>query len=225
VHQSGLYSQVQVFNLAILPGTAFRQEARQHGLIFQDRPPYYVLETPTLQLQQMVELMEEAQEVFETEFDPLPPPMLPEVSDCAIDLDHLRAESLDHLPMAADRAQAFTLRLRSTDFDSRRRRAADLVARLLDDNPYSTLQIVFELAGDPGHLTARTLELVREACFRRPSYLDKFYTMLPGRPKGAKRLVIWLASARDTADVAWLDRVDEYADVVCRDELVSHEIA
>ena len=43
---SGLYSTVQVFNLAILPGTAFRQEAEMLGLKFQDRPPYYVLETP-----------------------------------------------------------------------------------------------------------------------------------------------------------------------------------
>jgi radical SAM superfamily enzyme YgiQ (UPF0313 family) len=29
IHSSGLYSQVQVFNLAILPGTSFRQEAEQ----------------------------------------------------------------------------------------------------------------------------------------------------------------------------------------------------
>ena len=31
IHHSGLYSQVQVFNLAILPGTSFRQEAAQLG--------------------------------------------------------------------------------------------------------------------------------------------------------------------------------------------------
>ncbi len=38
VHSSGLYSEVQVFNLAVLPGTAFRQEAKQLGLVYQDRP-------------------------------------------------------------------------------------------------------------------------------------------------------------------------------------------
>ena len=43
-----LYTSTQVFNLAILPGTAFRSEAEQLGLRFQPRPPYYVLETPTL---------------------------------------------------------------------------------------------------------------------------------------------------------------------------------
>ena len=52
-HSSGLYSEVQVFNLAVLPGTAFRQEAAMHGLDYQDRPPYYVLRTPTLDMAQM----------------------------------------------------------------------------------------------------------------------------------------------------------------------------
>jgi hypothetical protein len=226
VHRSWLYSQVQVFNLAILPGTAFRQEARQLGLVFRDRPPYYVLETPTLRLEQMVELMDEAQETFETEFDPQPPPIIPD-SDMVgtFDLDHPPAESLSQLPAVADRAQAFTLWLRSADFDRQRHNAAVLVRRLLDDNPFTTLQMLLEPLGDPRRLTARTLELVREACYRRPTYLEKFYSVLPGRSKGARRLVVILTSeARETADVVWLDRVEEYATVVCRAESLAHEI-
>jgi radical SAM superfamily enzyme YgiQ (UPF0313 family) len=76
LHRSGLYSAVQVFNLSILPGTAFRQEAEALGLKYQPRPPYYVLQTPTLSLEDMYELMEEAQEAFELEYDPAPPPQL-----------------------------------------------------------------------------------------------------------------------------------------------------
>ncbi len=34
-----------IFMLQVLPGTAVRREAARHGLIFQDRPPYYVLGT------------------------------------------------------------------------------------------------------------------------------------------------------------------------------------
>ncbi|HEV3417505.1 MAG TPA: radical SAM protein [Pirellulales bacterium] len=226
VHRSGLYSLVQVFNLAILPGTAFRQEARQLGLVFQNRPPYYVLETPTLRLEQMVELMEEAQETFETEFDPLPPPVIPDFGmECTFDLDRPLAERLDHLPLAAGRPQAFTLWLRSADFDRQRHNAVSLVARLLDDNPYTTLQILVEPLGDPRRLTSRTLELLRATCYRQPTYLDKFYSVLPGRPKGAKRLVVLLASeGRETADVDWLDGVEEYATVVCRDGSLAHQI-
>src|SRR5262249_26270768 len=48
LRDGGLYSDVQVFNLAILPGTAFRHDAAQLGLSYQPRPPYYVLRTPTL---------------------------------------------------------------------------------------------------------------------------------------------------------------------------------
>jgi radical SAM superfamily enzyme YgiQ (UPF0313 family) len=73
--QTRLFTDMQVFNLAVLPGTAFRQEAQQLGLSFQSRPPYYVLQTPTLDLEQLYLLMEEAQEAFGIEFDPFPPPL------------------------------------------------------------------------------------------------------------------------------------------------------
>ena len=42
------FTELQVFNLSILPGTAFRQTYKELGLEFQPRPPYYVLKTPTL---------------------------------------------------------------------------------------------------------------------------------------------------------------------------------
>jgi radical SAM superfamily enzyme YgiQ (UPF0313 family) len=66
----------QVFNLAILPGTAFRRQARRLGLEYQPRPPYYVLRTPTLGVEQMYRLLEEAQQAFGIEFDALPPPSI-----------------------------------------------------------------------------------------------------------------------------------------------------
>jgi radical SAM superfamily enzyme YgiQ (UPF0313 family) len=239
VHASGLYSQVQVFNLAVLPGTAFRQEAKQLGLVYQDRPPYYVLETPTLRMEQMYELMEEAQDVFETEFDPLPPPLFdmpllgegrdmagetesagrPSSSSAALDLDSTPPDLTAPLPPA----QAFTLWLRSTDFDSHRYRAAELISQTLDDNPFTTLQIILEPLGDPTRLTIRSLETIREACYRQPTYLDKFYSVLPGRPKGAKRLVVLLtADQREQFDVGWIERTDQYATLVYREKTGLH---
>jgi hypothetical protein len=77
LRDSHLYDETQVFNLAVLPGTAFRHEARELGLEFQARPPYYVLNTPTLELADLYSLMEEAEELFDTEFDPMPDPFLP----------------------------------------------------------------------------------------------------------------------------------------------------
>ncbi len=68
------FSELQVFNLSILPGTEFRQTAGDLGLEYQPRPPYYMLKTPTLDLEDLYGLMEEAQDVFGIVFDALPPP-------------------------------------------------------------------------------------------------------------------------------------------------------
>lgn len=76
LHQAAAYTHAQMFHLSILPGTAFRREADQLGLVHQSRPPYYVLATPTLSLEAMVALMDEAQVAFETEFDTFPAPRL-----------------------------------------------------------------------------------------------------------------------------------------------------
>jgi radical SAM superfamily enzyme YgiQ (UPF0313 family) len=71
------FTELQVFNLSVLPGTAFRQTHKELGLEFQPRPPYYVLKTPTLELDDLYMLMEEAQEVFGIIFDDLGDPFLP----------------------------------------------------------------------------------------------------------------------------------------------------
>ena len=76
LHRTQAFSEVQVFNLSILPGTAFRREAEQLGLRHQPWPPYYVLQTPSLDVDDIYALMEEAQEAFGVEFDALPPPRL-----------------------------------------------------------------------------------------------------------------------------------------------------
>jgi hypothetical protein len=253
LHRSRLYSEVQVFNLAILPGTAFRQEAAQLGLAFQDRPPYYVLGTPTLALPQMYELMEEAQELFETEFDPLPEPTL-DGPAYRVNLDDMAIEPGVGLPPPEARPQAVTLWLRSADFDRQRQRAAGWIDTILADNPYTTLQVVLEptaptLSPSTGEgwgegdgeaigaatphprplsrkgrgehaLTAATFEALLAVAYRHPTYLDHFYSVMPGRPKGAKRLVVLLpAGWRDELDSNWIAEAGNYAAIVWRGEL------
>lgn len=222
LHDTGLYSSVQVFNLAILPGTAFRQEAQMHGLQYQSRSPYYVLKTPTIDLPTMYELMEEAEEIFETEFDALPSPAErrePVVesrqsifTDYSVDFDQL---TRDPLPPPAHRCGAFELRLQASDFRRHRDEACGLIRRLLEDNPHSTLRIVLEPTGDPATLTMSFLQAIRTACLQDPSYLDRFYSMQLGRPKGAKHIVIRLPwTARDHAGLDWIDDVGQFASIV-----------
>jgi radical SAM superfamily enzyme YgiQ (UPF0313 family) len=253
LHRSQLYSEVQVFNLAILPGTAFRQEAAELGLTFQDRPPYYVLGTPTLALPEMYDLMEEAQELFETEFDPLPDPTL-DGPAYHVDLDD-DTEPAARLPPAECRPQALTLWMPCSDFDRHRQKAADWIDAILADNPFTTLQVVLEpTATTPSPLTgegwgegdgrpvgaatphprplsrkgrgeysppsAATFEALLAAAFRIPTYLDKFYSVMPGRAKGAKRLVVLLPSeSRAGMAPNWIAETGRYASIVWRGAL------
>jgi radical SAM superfamily enzyme YgiQ (UPF0313 family) len=230
---SELFSAVQVFNLSILPGTAFREEAAMHQLHYQARPPYYVLSTPTISTEDMVALMAEAQEAFGLEYDPLPPPTLdapagdPSLASVfKIDL----ASGPQELPPAARRAHAFTLWLKSDDFDRDRVAAAGHVRRALSDNPHTTLQVVLEPTGDARSLSERLFEELSAACYESTSYLDLFYSMHPNGMLGAKRLVALLpAKERERLGLEWIDDCGRYASIVWRggaipeSELAVHE--
>lgn len=224
LREGGMYSDVQVFNLAILPGTAFRHEAGQLGLTYQPRPPYYVLKTPTLRREDMFQLMLEAQEIFATDWDPLPPPELETLTagdgsspggicrTWLVDLDHHPPP-----PPVERRAQAFTLWLRSADFRRHVQRGAKLIAQLLAENPYTTLQVVLEPTGDPLALSAAVMEEVTAACQAQPTYLDRFYALQPGRPIGGKRIVVLLPwEERDRLGRMWSETVGEFATITWR---------
>jgi radical SAM superfamily enzyme YgiQ (UPF0313 family) len=234
VRESGLYSEVQVFNLAVLPGTAFRHEAAELGLVYQDRPPYYVLETPTMDFAQMYELMDAAQEMFQTEFDPLPDvegsgfdsaalatgrvPVSGNglVTAAVIDFDQEGAAeraTKDLKEIATRQAQAFNLVLQSSDFRRDCRTACEAVQALLTNNPHTTLQITLEPRGSYEHLTGTTLEEIRRISMESLSYLDRFYAVLPGPPKGAKRIVIALGEENQPNN-EWLDGIESFATIV-----------
>jgi radical SAM superfamily enzyme YgiQ (UPF0313 family) len=247
LHRTRAYTETQVFNLSILPGTAFRREAAQLGLRYQPWPPYYVLQTPTLSMEDIFGLMEEAQEAFGVEFDALPPPQLDSLdprSVCRIDLDAGRgdggrtaetekgdggrtAKTLDMKeerlavlppsPSVASPSLAFTLWFRSADFHQRRQQAAEHIARLLADNPHTTLQIVLEPTGDPERLTTETLELLLATCYKTTTYLDRYYSLQPGRLLGSKRLVVLLPKSQSQPSRSWRRRVAEYATLLSHD--------
>jgi radical SAM superfamily enzyme YgiQ (UPF0313 family) len=243
LHDGGLVSDLQVFNLAVLPGTAFREEAGQLGLVYQPRPPYYVLQTPTLSRTDLYGLMEEAQDLFGIEFDAQPTPVLDFSSAdrdrvWRVDLDH---DGRDPAPAVNRRAQAFTLWLRSGQFDQNPGQTAALVREVFTANPFTTLQVVLEpkeLAGAAAvqqQISPRFLEALSAVCHETPTYLDRFYALQPGRPNGAKRLIVLLPlSLRRQLQEEWLANVGELGTLVWRaddeqcpteDEMDSYEFA
>jgi radical SAM superfamily enzyme YgiQ (UPF0313 family) len=245
LHQQPMGTGVQVFNLAVLPGTAFRHEAAALGLQYQPRPPYYVLETPTLRTEDLYTLMAEAQERFATEFDPLPEPCLEfaahdvwprgahrgdgPVRCWMLDGPHVASAAPEDAPPARRGgnpwqhpppppekcAAAFTVWARGDDWQ---RRVADVqraIDYVLEHNPHTTLQVVLQPAEDPARLTPHCLAALAETCFARPTYLDKFYSILPGGPRGAKRLVVLLEpDLARRATPSWRAEASSWATVV-----------
>ncbi len=210
-----------------------------------------MLQTPTLAPDEIEGLMEEAQQVFGLEYDPWPPPALASAGrdsppghgdasaprcagacgrrTCAsatIDLDG----PSQMLESAHERTQAFTLWLRTRDFDAQRHAAAQCIRQVVADNPHTTLQVVLEPTAEPERLSTRALAAIQEACFESTSYLDLFYSLHPNRLLGAKRLFALLASAEHARlGLDWVDRIGHYASIVWRDgaldetDLAAHE--
>jgi radical SAM superfamily enzyme YgiQ (UPF0313 family) len=239
LHTNRFFSRIQVFNLAILPGTAFRMEAEQLGLQYQSRTPYYVMKTPTLDLGEMYELMTEAQEMFDIEFDPWDDPVLkfsaeetwsdgeatsPNPTLAASRIVRCRRVDLDSqspaspttvAPPATQMAQAFTIWLRGGDFARARRRACEIVAESVRANPHGTFQIILEPTANHARLTPAILDDLLRAALESTSYLDRFYAVMPGRPKGAKRLIVVLPQElRDELGRDWADALGELATLV-----------
>jgi radical SAM superfamily enzyme YgiQ (UPF0313 family) len=221
LHEGDLCDEVQVFNLAVLPGTAFRHEAAALGLVHQPRPPYYVLQTPTLARTDFFRLMHEAQDLFGVEFDAQPRPVLDFSSD-----DHscrMLCVDLDEEPLPAAprlQAQAFTLWLRGRRPERRENDISALLRQILSANPFTTLQVVLEPTanGDAEAvlwLQPEFLAALWQVCQERPTYLDRFCALLPGRPNGAKRLVLLLPAAlRPQLPAAWIEEIGNLAAIV-----------
>jgi hypothetical protein len=136
--------------------------------------------------------------------------------------------NLDHAdpsapPPLEQRAQAYTLWLQSAQFGRQSDRARALIRGLLKANPFSTIQVVLDpTKGTTPEAVQREIgpELLGNlmaVCHENPTYLDKFYALQPGRPNGAKRLLLLLPrSWRGQLDSGWVEDTGTWATVVWR---------
>jgi hypothetical protein len=72
VAEHGLQDDVQIFPLAVLPGTEFRRRRRELGLEASPRPPYTVLRTPGFSPEDFLQAYDYAESRLDTVFFPLP---------------------------------------------------------------------------------------------------------------------------------------------------------
>jgi hypothetical protein len=76
VRKYELHQDIQVFQLSVLSGTDFSLNAGKYGLEYSTQSPYYVQNLPTFTLDEMREAFKYASDVFEINFDPVPPSFL-----------------------------------------------------------------------------------------------------------------------------------------------------
>ncbi len=224
--RSGLYSEIQVFRLAVLPGTDFRRRYRELGLEFQPHPPYHVLRTPTLSREELGDLMQEAESLFATEFDPLPELPAFNGHDSAGNRDLPRSGTLwtvhldasPPLPPPDSVGLAHVLRFVSRDYSRQGLAMRRWVTHVLDHNPHCTLWICLELVDDGVPPRTHDLESLLNACYRRPlSYLDWYFSLQPkpGR-MGAKRLILVVPDSWRKQAERLRQRMDGRIDLVHR---------
>jgi len=72
VAANGLADDVQVFPLSVLPGTDFRKNSRQLGLVYEPDPPYTVSRTGGFSGQDLLTALDRAESRLDVAFYPLP---------------------------------------------------------------------------------------------------------------------------------------------------------
>ncbi len=144
--------------------------------------------------------MEEAGEVFESEWDPFPEPKLsgfqvdesptnPSPIDLVhvnLDADSIQADGGYSIPEPRRLAQAMTLWFAGADWKGKRKAVVTTVSKVLQANPHSTLQVVLEPTAAPEMVTPELTNHLLATCFAEPNYLDRYYSLHPGGLLGSK---------------------------------------
>ena len=224
--ENDLRQDVQVFPLAVLPGTDFRARSRALGLIFEPEPPYPVMATPSFSGENLLEAFDYAEARLDVNLYPMPGLDIawrnPRKAGDRLTPDHyvrlgnrlglskLILESVRSMSELQKLAQKLTQPYQV--FIGPNVNDADFTARALDilttANPFTPLEVVFIEPQDVPN-TDRLLETVR---LKRPHFLDLEHRYLfpaPGNRSVLFTLVTQQQRPRFTGDmqrqVFWWD--------------------
>ena len=224
--ENGLQQDVQVFPLAVLPGTDFRTRSRALGLIFEPEPPYPVMATPSFSGENLLEAFDYAEARLDVNLYPMPGLDIawrnPHKAGKWLSPDHyvrpgkrlglskLILESVRSISDLQELAQKLTHPYQV--FIGPNLNDAAFTARALEilttANPFTPLEVVFIEPRDVPN-TDKLLEAVQ---LKRPHFLDLDYRYLfpaPGNRCALFTLVTRRQSPRFTGDmqrqVFWWD--------------------
>jgi hypothetical protein len=193
VVEQDLHDDVQVFPLSVLPGTPFRKNSRELGLIYEPTPPYTVLQTDGFSPEDLMLSFDYAESLFDVALFPLPElnvawekPRPDDQPDIRVRLGSevfvTKLVLNDYRPLdeieALSRHMTFPYQL----FVNSKVKYEEYIFKclniLVSANPHTPFEIVFiepDSLPDP----ARYL---RRIPMKRPHYLDKDLRYLYGSP-------------------------------------------
>ena len=201
----GLAADMEVYPLAVLPGTALRGEAAERGIRFMPWPPWEVLATPTMSAEELLAAIRGIEERFGTEFFPPVLPRFRNAHDGLIEFIDLRPGRADCAragqPPAADLlahperlANSLTLLLDAAVVESSEL-LDDLAARLLRLSPHSLFQLV--IASD-APISPAALERAAEA-FHYPAHYFNQANWFNDDPQGRFSIRLFRLASRAAA--------------------------
>lgn len=186
-----------VFTLQVLPGTAARREAAQYGMVFQARPPYYVLATDRLPYAELRRLRRELKATVGLDPDAVEGAPAPRPD--ALDGERgRRAGLLERVVLGDGPGEASVTWLRGQSARlaahvdlvlpaARLAELAPVAAAWIAANPSTVFDLYLHCAEAPPD--PPTLRAWREALPFAPGYLDRVGVYgVPGRAPEALRL-------------------------------------
>jgi radical SAM superfamily enzyme YgiQ (UPF0313 family) len=205
-----------IFTLQVLAGTATRRQVAEYGLVYQDRPPYYVLATDRLsygELRRLRRELKQAAGLDPDEIEGCPPPRL-QIADCRLQIEpmHSNLEIGDwRLEIGDESVQSLISNLQFVDADQAVWAAAessvnrlashvDLIARWDETRSSASLN-------RPSSIVNRLTRLLARAIAENPTTLFDCY-LLAETPPDPGALRDWRAAL--PYQPGYLDRVAVY---------------
>jgi hypothetical protein len=153
------YSVVHPFVLSILPGTDFRANAEQLGLVYDPKPPYHIRSTPTFKTEKIQSALLECEQAFNMEMDYIAPPSLvdrgPEVVQSVEEGYYIskwivnpatEAWRKDLRQIIEKAADPFTLWFRG---EYHKEHMIEILSEFTNTNPHAVVHVVLELQEPP----------------------------------------------------------------------------
>ena len=212
VAEAGLADGMEVYPLAVLPGTDLRRDAVSLGIEYQRFPPYHVLSTPTMSADDLADCLRWLQLERRVEYFP---PIAPTFRDPAPELvgfiDLRPPGAADAAPASFGRLANRVTLLAGDGLIGSPERLEQLGGRLLAVSPSSLVQLVLETdAPLPDVLLDRLAE-----AFHDPAHYLNRTRLLDDDPQGRSSIRLFRLT-RDARAADRALRAGERCDIVLR---------